>query len=108
MNSVILMTEQQIIEEISAICVLTQKRYEDLCDNAPALAGLTHRHQLLEPQEATRMHELKIALSVQYGHLHTPQAAHERIMARIHNRRSSIQREVTSENQNNQPEPAQG
>ncbi len=82
------LTEQQIKNELTAIGDLLDMRYNDLCNNAPALAGLVHSYQLLEPHEAERMHNLKIALTIQYGHLYTPQAAHQRIMDQIKARKS--------------------
>ena len=87
------MTEQEIIEEITAITSIADDRFNDLCDNAPALAGLVHRHQMMEPEESARMHDLKMALTEQFGHLHTPQAAHERIMQRRAMRK--LQRELS-------------
>lgn len=88
MQPVITMTEQQIIDEINAIGDLTKQRMEELYEKAPSMAMLYSHHQMLEEAEAARMHELKIALTVQYGHLHTPQAAHERIMERIRQRKA--------------------
>jgi hypothetical protein len=84
------MTEQEIEAELTAICLLTDERHKDLCDNAPALAGLVSHFELLEPQERDRMHILKMALTIQYWYLHTPQAAHGRIMERIKARHTSI------------------
>lgn len=87
-KDVLNMTEEEIEAEIDEIGKLADYRFHDLCDNAPALAGLTSRIQLLTDPERDRMHILKLALTEQYGYLHTPEAAHNRIIEKIEQRKT--------------------